>query len=146
MLHTKSDHFLDKSKRSYDNGDNSLKIYVFIKYIGEGITHSSILQLGYISNIDQQGPSMIAVKPEDELSTDLMKALRYDRKSSGKMKYTDFNGEGKFNLNNEFSWLARFTKIRGCTTLVVHERSQISKCILALSPKKAGSASALVSG
>ena len=125
MLHTKSDHFLDKSKRSYDSGDNSLKIYVFIKYIGEGITHSSILQLGYISNIDQEGPSMIAVKPDDELSTDLMKALRYDRKSSGKTKYTDFNGAGNFSLNIYFSWLARSTKIRGCASLINHDKSQI---------------------
>ena len=34
MIHTKTDHFLDKSKNSYDS-EVSLKVYVFIKYIGE---------------------------------------------------------------------------------------------------------------
>ena len=64
MIHLKSDHFLDKSKTSYDpDNTDSLKIYVFVKYIGQGIADSEILQLGYISEEDDK-PNLIAVEPE----------------------------------------------------------------------------------
>ena len=64
MIHLKSDHFLDKSKTSYDpDSTDSLKIYVFVKYIGQGIADSEILQLGYISEEDDK-PNLIAVEPE----------------------------------------------------------------------------------
>ena len=90
MIHLKSDHFLDKSKTSYDpDSTESLKIYVFVKYIGEGIADSEILQLGYISEEDDK-PNLIAVEPQD-LDDELMKQLRYE-KSSGKMYYRDKDG------------------------------------------------------
>ena len=61
MVHLKSDHFLDKSKTSYDpESSDSLKVYVFVKYIGQGIADSEILQLGYISEEDDK-PNLIAV-------------------------------------------------------------------------------------
>ena len=90
MIHLKSDHFLDKSKTSYDpDSTESLKIYVFVKYIGQGIADSEILQLGYISEEDDK-PNLIAVEPEG-LDDELMKQLRYE-KSSGKMIYRDKDG------------------------------------------------------
>ena len=39
---------------------DSLKVYVFVKYIGQGIADSEILQLGYISEEDDK-PNLIAV-------------------------------------------------------------------------------------
>ena len=76
MVHLKSDHFLDKSKTSYDpESSDSLKVYVFVKYIGQGIADSEILQLGYISEEDDK-PNLIAVEPEGNNFTVVCKKVQ----------------------------------------------------------------------
>ncbi len=85
-----SNHPLKKNARSYDSS-GSCKIFLNLKYIGENVLDSDILQLGYCS-ADSEA-QFEAVDPELDHREDLqfLQELRYSS-SDGHLFYKHNNG------------------------------------------------------
>ena len=86
MVHHKRAHFLyDETNQTCD--DEKLKIFIFMKFIGEGLLDSAILQLGFIHEQDKR-PQFIAIEPDEKLSKRLIDQLKYSKSSrSGTWDY-----------------------------------------------------------
>ena len=86
MIHHKRAHFMyDDTNHVVD--DEKFKIFIFMKFIGEGHLDASILQLGYLHERDSR-PEFTAVEPNEKLSKRLIDQLKYSKSSrSGTWTY-----------------------------------------------------------
>ena len=80
MVHRKPAHFLYSDTPERGPDDDKLKVFIFMKFIGEGHLDSEVLQLGYISE-DGSKPRFSAVEPTEKLSSTLVKQLKYQKDS-----------------------------------------------------------------
>ena len=86
MMHKMDNHFLRSS--STLNEDETLKIYFYMKYIGDCITSDQCLQIGFLSEDDEEKPKFIAVDPQAVVKPDLKSKLRYETKTNGQVAYS----------------------------------------------------------